>query len=49
MNIKYAKDKLDLEWGEVTQEDILRRIYNHKKSIEEMNEKEINQMLDDLI
>ncbi len=30
MNIKYAKDKLDLEWGEVTQEDILRRIYNQK-------------------
>ena len=27
MNIKYAKDKYKLEWGEVTQEDILRRIY----------------------
>lgn len=49
MNIKYAKDKLELEWGEVTQEDILRRIHNHKKSVEEMSEQEINQMLDDLI
>lgn len=48
MNIKYAKDKLDLEWGEVTQEDILRRIYN-QKSIEEMSEQEINQILEDLV
>lgn len=48
MNIKYAKDKLDLEWGVVTQEDILRRIYK-QKSIKEMSDEEINKMLDDLI
>lgn len=45
---KYIKDKLDLEWGEVSQEDILRRIYKNK-SLEEMNKQEIAKMLDDLI
>lgn len=48
MNIKYAKDKLDLEWGEVTQENILRRIYKHK-SLKEMRDQAIDKMLDDLI
>lgn len=48
MNIKYAKDKYELEWGEVTQEDILRRIYK-KKSLDEMSKQEIDKMLDDLI
>ncbi len=48
MNIKYAKDKYKLEWGEVTQEDILRRIYK-QKSLKEMSDEEINKMLDDLI
>lgn len=47
-NAKYIKDKLDLEWGEVTQEDILRRIYK-QKSIKEMSDEEIDKMLDDLI
>ncbi len=48
MNAKYAKDKFKLEWGKVTREDILRRIYN-QKSLDEMNDKEINKMLEDLI
>ena len=48
MNIKYAKDKYKLEWGEVTQEDILRRI-DKQKSLKEMSDEEINKMLDDLI
>ncbi len=46
MNIKYAKDNLKLEWGEVTQEDILRRIFR-EKSLKEMNDQEIVKMLDD--
>lgn len=48
MNIKYAKDNLKLVWGDVTQEDILRRIYR-QKSLKEMNDQEIDKMLDDLI
>lgn len=48
MNAKYAKDKLKLEWGEVTQEDILRKLYK-QKSIEDMSEQEIDKLLDDLI
>ena len=48
MNIKFTKDKIDLEWGEVTQEDILRRTYK-RKSLEEMSDKEIDKMLEDLI
>lgn len=48
MNVKYMKDKLELEWGEITQEDILRRIYK-QKSLKEMSDEEINKMLDDLI
>lgn len=48
MNIKYTKDKYALEWGKVTQEDILRRIYKHK-SLNEMSDEEIDKMLDDLI
>lgn len=48
MNIKFTKDKIDLEWGEVTQEDILRRTYK-QKSLEEMSDKEIDKMLEDLI
>ena len=40
MNAKYAKDKFKLEWGEITQEDILRRIYR-QKSIEEMSAQEL--------
>lgn len=48
MNIKFTKDKIDLEWGEVTQEDISRRIYK-QKSLEEMSNKEIDKMLEDLI
>lgn len=47
-NAKYIKDELDLEWGEVTQENILRRTYKHK-SLKEMSEEEMNRMLDDLI
>lgn len=48
MNAKYLKDNLDLEWGNVTKEDILRRVYKGK-TLEEMSEKEIDKMLDDLI
>lgn len=48
MNAKYIKDKYELEWGEVTQENILRRLYN-QKSLEEMRDEEINKMLDDFI
>lgn len=48
MDAKYAKYKYDFDWGEVTQEDILRRI-DQTKTLEEMSEQEINQMLDDLI
>lgn len=48
MNVKYIKNKCELEWGEVTQEDILRRLYN-QKSLEEMCDEEINKMLDDFI
>ena len=48
MNIKFTKDKIDLEWGEVTKEDILRRTYK-QKSLEEMSDKEIDKMLEDLI
>ncbi len=48
MNAKYAKDKFKLEWGEITREDILRRIYR-QKSIEEMSAQEIDKMLEDLI
>ena len=48
MNAKYAKDKFKLEWGEITREDILRRIYR-QKSTEEMSAQEIDKMLEDLI
>lgn len=47
-NAKYIKDEIDLEWGEVTQENILRRTYKHK-SLKEMSDQEIDKMLDDLI
>ncbi|MCM1003006.1 MAG: hypothetical protein NC408_01545 [Candidatus Gastranaerophilales bacterium] len=47
-NIKFAKDRLNLEWGEITQEDILRRMHN-KKSIDQIDEKELDLMLQDLI
>lgn len=45
-NIQF--DKPDLKWGEITETDILRRMHN-KKIFEQMDEKEINQMLEDLI
>jgi len=48
MDAKYAKDKFELEWGKVTQEDILRRMHKNK-SLEEISDKEIDKMLDDLI
>lgn len=48
MDAKYAKDKYELEWGEVTREDIFRRMYRYK-NVEEMSEQEIDKMLDDLI
>ncbi len=47
-NVKYIKDELDLEWGKVTPENILRRIYK-QKSLKEMSDPEIDKMLDDLI
>jgi len=45
---KYMKHKYEPEWGEFTEEDILRKIYT-RKSLEQMDETEINQMLEDLI
>ena len=48
MNVKYAKDEFELEWGKITREDILRRIYR-QKSLDEMCEQEIDKILDDLI
>ena len=48
MDIKYAKYKYDLDWGEITKEDILQKLY-FGKSIKDMNEKEMDQMLEDLL
>ena len=48
MNVKYAKDEFELEWGKITREDILRRFYR-QKSLDEMSEEEIDKMLNDLI
>jgi len=47
-DVKYMKYKYEPEWGEVSEEDILRKIYTNK-SLEQMNETEVNQMLEDLI
>mgnify|MGYP004649267929 FL=1 len=48
MNVNYAKDEFEFEWGKITREDILRRIYR-QKSLDEMSEEEIDKMLNDLI
>lgn len=48
MNIKYAKDKQNLEWGEIKTEDILKRLYK-KKPLAAMSDTEIDRMLEDLI
>jgi len=44
MDIKYAKYKYDLDWGEITKEDILQKLY-FGKSIKDMNEEEMNQIM----
>ena len=48
MDIKYAKYKYDLDLGKITKEDILQKLY-FGKSIKDMNEEEMDQMLEDLL
>ena len=48
MDIKYEKYKYDLDWGKITKEDILQKLY-FGKSIKDMNEEEMDQMLEDLL
>lgn len=46
--INSYEDDDELEWGEVTPEQLLRKMYR-KKRFDEMNDSEIDKMLEDLI